>query len=496
MEPAEVLQVTGLDKRFGGVHALRGADFALRRGEVHALLGANGAGKSTFIKALSGVFPPDAGEIVVDGRRASITSVKQAQQLGIQTIHQELELALPLSIAENVFMGRLPCRNGAVDWDRLHHDTRSVLARMGTSLDPRTRVADLSVSDRQVVEIARTLARDGSIVIMDEPTAALPPHEVGRLFETIRAIVRTGVSVIYVSHRLDEVLEIADRVTVFREGRRVATVPKAGLSKADIIHHMLGGAVVDIRDERRTRPAADGPLLLSVRGLASGNALQGLDIDVAPGEIVGLFGLLGAGQSVVTEVLFGVREARASQFGFSGHRTLPTGPSQALAWGMGFVPADRKVAGLALKMSVQENLFLASLRSVSRFGVLKRSAMAERARRMAEAFRIKCSSPEQTTGQLSGGNQQKVAIAKWHARPTSFLMLDEPTRGVDVGARVEIYRFLQDFAGQGGACLVSSTDAAELAGLCDRVLVLKNGRLSLELFGESLSEPALMTAAM
>jgi ABC-type sugar transport system ATPase subunit len=487
------LAARGVDKRFGGVHALRGVDFELGRDEVHALVGENGAGKSTLIKILSGLVAPDAGTIRLDGQPARIDSVKAAQALGIQTIHQELELALPLSVAENVFMGRLPARRGRVDFAALHRRTAEALAKIGAPIDPRTRVRDLSVSDRQVVEIARTVVREARIVIMDEPTAALPPREVERLFQVIRALKAAGVAVVYVSHKLDEVLAIADRVTVLRDGANVASLARSEASRPALVRHILGRELMEFHVEKQAPRAGAA---IACRSLAAAPELADLSFDSYRGEVLGFYGLLGAGQSAIGDVLVGVRPGSAESIRINEISGLPSDPHDAVRRGIGYVPADRKVAGLALLLSVKENLLLTDLAAIARYGLIDERRARTRAESLVQRFHIRCGSIEQKARQLSGGNQQKVALAKWIGRKVEILVLDEPTRGVDVGAKVEIYRVLRELAEAGSACLIASSDAGEIAAVCDRAIVMKAGRPAAELSGNALTADALTNAAI
>jgi len=487
------LAASGVDKRFGGVHALKGVDFELERAAVHALVGENGAGKSTLIKIFSGLVAPDAGTIALDGQPARIDSVKAAQALGIQTIHQELELALPLSVAENVFMGRLPVRRGRVDFAALHRQTAEALARIGASIDPRTRVRDLSVSDRQVVEIARTVVREARIVIMDEPTAALPPREVERLFQVIRALKTGGVAVIYVSHKLDEVLAIADRVTVLRDGSRVASLPRSEASRPALVRHILGRELMEFHVDKQAPRAGAA---IACRSLASEPDLADLSFDSYRGEVLGFYGLLGAGQSAIGDVLVGVRGGSAESIRINEVPGLPSDPHDAVRRGVAYVPADRKVAGLALLLSVKENLLLTDLPAITHYGVIDERRARKFAAALVQRFRIRCDSVEQKARELSGGNQQKVALAKWIGRKVDVLVLDEPTRGVDVGAKVEIYRVLRELAEAGSACLIASSDAGEIAAVCDRAIVMKGGRAAAELSGAALTADALTAAAI
>jgi ABC-type sugar transport system ATPase subunit len=487
------LRAYGIEKRYGGVCALRGVDFDLRCGEVHALLGENGAGKSTLIKILSGIVSLDGGRIEIDGALVNIRNAATAHALGIQTVHQELELAAPLSVAENIFMGRLPTKGGMIARGELRRSAAEALERIGATIDPDAIVASLSVSDRQVLEIVRAIVRDARILILDEPTAALPSREVDRLLAVIRRLVEKGVSVIYVSHRLEEVLRVADRVTVLRDGRRVAELEKSQIDRATLIRNILGRELAEFSVPHRS---PDGRTDIECQGLSSGPELKNLNFHVRSGEVLGFFGLLGAGQGAVGDALFGMRPASAEHCVIGNIQGLPDCPRDALRRDMGYVPADRKGAGLAMPLSINENLLLADLKSVTRWGVWNRNAAEARGKELVERYGIRCRSLSQPVQELSGGNQQKVSVAKWAARRVRRLFLDEPTRGVDVGAKIEVYRFIRSFAAEGGCCMVASGDPAEIASVADRAIVLKNGSAVAELTGDALEEAALVEAAL
>ncbi len=491
-----MLRLEGIEKRFGGVHALKGVDFDIAAGEVHAIVGENGAGKSTLIKILSGLNRADGGQIKVDGTPVTIDSAVHAQALGVQTVHQELELAGPLTVAENVFMGRL-LRNrfGLVDFAAMERETRKGLAMLGASIDPHALISELTVGDRQIVELIRAILRKARVLIMDEPTAALPPKEVRRLFDVIKRLTAAGTAIIYVSHRLDEVLEIADRITVLRDGRVAATIKRDEADRKMLVRHILGRELSEFHAVRNDI-GSDEPTLVSCRALSSPAELTSLDFDLRPGEVLGFFGLLGAGQNTIADALFGLRPAAAERCTIGGIDRLPTDPKGALSRGIGYVPADRKGVGLALRLSILENLFLTDMASISKFGLVRTRYARDRAAALVEEYSIRCHSVDQLVEDLSGGNQQKVSVAKWATRDLHTLFLDEPTRGVDVGARVEIYRFMRQFAGKGRGVLVASSDPAEIASVCDRAIVLKDGRVSAELPMAALNENALLAAAL
>jgi ABC-type sugar transport system ATPase subunit len=490
---AELLGTQGVHKRFGGVHAVRGVDFAVRAGEVEALVGENGAGKSTLVKMLSGVLTPDLGIITWQGGRVAFEGPAAAKRLGIQTIHQELELALALTVAENVFLGALPTRAGFVRHGELQRRTRAVLDLLGADLDPYALVRDLAVADRQVVEIARAIVREARVLIMDEPTAALPPREIEQLHARIAALRAAGVGVLYVSHRLDEVLSVADRVSVMRDGELVARLDARRTDRATLVAHILGRELGSLELERS---APEGPVAVECVGLVAEPTLREVSFVVARGEIVGFFGLLGSGQSLIAEALFGIRAARAARVRMGSLGRLPAAPAEAIGHGIGYVPADRKGEGVLPVLSVRENLLLPGLRRVTRWGFVRRRRARALATDLAGRYQVRCAHVDQRASELSGGNQQKVVVGKWASRETIILLLVQPTRGVDVGAKAEIYRLLRAYAARGGTCLIASADPEEVATVCDRAYVLRRGRIAAELRGNELHEAALTAQAL
>jgi ABC-type sugar transport system ATPase subunit len=475
-------------------------DFSVREGEVHALVGENGAGKSTLTKILAGIVQPDQGEIRWRGEPVSFDRPASATRRGVHTVHQELELALPLSVAENVFLGNLPGKGriGLVDRRLLREKTENVLRQLGGGdIDPDRAVHTLPIADRQVVEIARALVHgDLRVLILDEPTAALPPLEAGRVLSRVRGLREAGVGIIYISHRLDEVIGIADRISVLRDSRKIIEMPGSTSDRASLITHILGHELGDLNLEKATPRDGQAPMI-ACRALSAAPDLDDITFDVRRGEIVGLFGLLGSGQNLVAKALFGLHPVDRADCEIAGHAGVPRSPAEAIAWGIGYVPADRKGEGLATTLSIEENLLMAALDRVTRAGMVDRARARQIAAEVSSRYDVRCRSLDQAVKELSGGNQQKVALGKWAAmRDTRLLLLDEPTRGVDVGAKAEIYRLLRQFANNGGSFIVCSSDVEEVRTVADRAYVMRRGRISAELSGSSLSEAALIGAAL
>ncbi len=484
------LQATALHKRYGGVHALRGAQIAVYPGEVHALVGENGSGKSTLLKILSGQIRADSGSVLLGGEPAAFRNPTDALRGGIATVTQETTLAPDLSITENVFLGHRMVRRGPlIDWRSTRRRARDAVRRLGLDVDPSLPVRRLRPDQQQMVEIARALSIDARVLVLDEPTSSLTDDEVASLFALVRKLRDDGVAIIFVSHRLQEIFGLADRVTVLRDGRTVGEAPAAELDRAALIHLMVGRAL-----EEMEPPAAQersGPSALRLRGLTLPRAVAGIDLDVAPGEIVGLAGLVGAGRSELLETVFGLHRPSAGTVEVEGSPRSFRSPRDAIRGGVAFVPADRKVQGLVHEMSVRENLVMAS---TSRLARVRRPAARRELRVVRESFesmRIRAGSPRVPVATLSGGNQQKIVLAKWLATEPRVLMLDEPTRGVDVGAKAEIYQLLFDAAERGVGVLVSSSENPELLTLCDRILVMFRGRIAAELSRDEATEPRI-----
>lgn len=489
-----LLEMRGITKRFPGVLALHNAQLSLRPGEVLCLLGENGAGKSTLMKILSGAQHQDSGDIVISGETVRIQSPHHAQDLGISMIYQEFNLSPFLSVAENLFLGRQPLIPGTplVAWSRLYQQAREVLARIGVNLDVRRTVNTLSVAEQQMVEIAKALTVDARIIVMDEPSATLTDHELHALFELIRTLRRQGMGIIYISHRLEEVFTIGDRVTVMRDGEHVATKAVCDLDREGIIQMMVGR---ELKDEFPKEVFEPGPERLSVQGLSRRGAFENVSFTLRQGEIVGLTGLVGAGRTEVARAIFGADKITAGSLHLDGKLVQIRRPADAISNGIGLLTEDRKGQGLVLGMSVAENTTLANLRAVSSGPFLNRREERVVAGRYVDELHIKTPGIHQAAQNLSGGNQQKVVLAKWLFTESRVLIFDEPTRGIDVGAKVEIYKLMNELVRRGVSILMISSELPEILGMCDRILVMHEGRLRGELSRAEATQEKIMHLA-
>jgi ribose transport system ATP-binding protein len=465
-------------KSFPGVLALDDVELEVQPGEVHVLLGENGAGKSTLMKILSGSLRKDAGEIRVDGQAVEIQGPRHAQQLGIRTIYQELNLVPPLSAAANIFLGKEPGRWGVLDRQAAEREAARLLSELGVSVDPSRPVGELGIAHQQMVEVAKALSEEGRILIMDEPTSALTASEIGELFATIERLRARGTSIIYISHRLEEVARIGDRVTVMRDGRRVATLPARTTPIPELVRLMADREVGEHFPRRRGTP---GEELLRVEHLARGERIRDVSLSLRRGEIVGITGLLGAGRTELARAIIGAEPADSGRVLVKGRAVSVRRPKDALAHGLGLVPEDRKTQGLVLGLSVERNVALPSTRRLSAWGIVHATTEAALAGRWVRDMRIKTPSLGQPARLLSGGNQQKVVLGKWLAADVDVLIVDEPTRGIDVPAKVEIYDLMNRLTAEGKGILMISSELPEVLGMSDRVLVMRGGRIVAEL---------------
>lgn len=497
-----LLEMRDIVKEFPGVRALDGVSFALEKGEFHALVGENGAGKSTLMKVLSGVYPEGSfsGDIFVDARPVHFNSIRDSEAAGVAIIFQELSLVKELTVGENIFLGQEPSRRGIIDWSELYHRATSILHDLNLSMDPRVKVGSLGIGQQQLVEIAKALSKDARILVLDEPTAALTESEVETLFSILRKLKDGGVGLVYISHKLDEVFRMSDRITVLRDGRTVATHPASELDKEKVIRWMVGREVGDIF------PKVDhelGSIALEVRNLSARSLenpnkklVDSVSFSVRKGEVLGIAGLMGAGRTELLMAIFGAWKGRLEgEILVEGRRALIGSPADAIVAGIGFVTEDRKRFGLILDQSILDNLTLAGLKEISGPFIRNRTREMIAARKPIDSLRIKASSPLTSAGTLSGGNQQKVVLGKWLLTEPKILFLDEPTRGIDVGAKQEIYAETNKLAKEGLAIVLVSSELPEILGLSDRIIVLHEGRITAEFARHEATPEMVMTAA-
>jgi monosaccharide-transporting ATPase len=500
---APLLRMEGITKRFGSATALDGVDFTLRRGEVHALVGENGAGKSTLMKILTGAYHRDAGAVWLEGAPVDFETPAEAQALGVCAVHQEIHLLSHRTVAENVFLGREPRRWGLVDWGRMMSEAGAILTGLGLDIDPRATLGALNTARQQMVAIARGVSLGAKVLVLDEPTSSLSGREVAILYDLVRRLKAQGTAIVYISHRFDELYAICDRVTVLRDGKLVATRELAGLERLDLVCLMLGKPREALRagttafGHRHAAPAAaanGGTPLLHAEALARGAKLRGVSVDVRPGEIVGLAGLLGSGRTETARAVFGAAPSEGGAVYFAGARLDPRSPDDAIRAGVGFVSEDRKAEGIIPELSIRENLTLAALPALTRFGVVSRHRQRELVDRFMKRLGIKATSADQRIRELSGGNQQKVLLARWLCTDPKLLILDEPTRGIDIGAKGEIQHLVNELAESGLGVLMISSELEELVEGSTRVVVLRDGRNVAELAGNDISQQAIIRA--
>ena len=488
-----LLRASRISKHFPGVQALENVDLDIREGEVHGLVGENGAGKSTLVKILMGVHQKDEGQIFVDGNPVEISSPLDARLLGLTAVYQDVVIAPELSVGENFFLGKLPVgRLGIVNWPEVFRVSREMLLELGLDIDPRRRVVDLAPGEQTMVTIAKIFWERPRVVIFDEPTARLTAEEVEQLFRLIRRLKNQNLAIIYISHVLEEIFEICDRVTVLRDARVVATVPVEETDEDHLIALMVGRS---LREMYGIAHAALGNPLLQVKDLTREPTFRRISFTLHKGEVLGLYGLVGSGRTALLRALFGAEPGETGEILIEGVTSRVTDPTEAMARGLGLVPEERKLQGLALPLSVKLNINLAAFADVSRLGVVSDRGETRRARQFVDQLNIRTPSLNQSLVNLSGGNQQKVVLAKWLCREANILLLDEPTTGIDVGAKAEIYRLIETLTGQGKGIILNSSYLPEVMGIADRILVMAQGEIVGDIQASEADAEALMRLA-
>ena len=489
-----ILKMTGIDKRFSGVHALKGVDFDLYAGEVHALMGENGAGKSTLMKVLCGIHAYDSGSIEYFGKKVKFASIAESQAAGISIIHQELNMMNHLTVAQNIYIGREPMKGGFIDDRKMEADAAELFKRIGVRIDPSVKLGSLTVGRQQMVEIAKAVSRDSKLLILDEPTAALTQPEVEDLFRIMHDLQRKNIGMIYISHRMDEINRISDRVTVMRDGEYVGTEYTKNLTKDDIVKMMVGRVIYGEQKEKSLVPD-DAPVVLEARNIVSGKTLKNVSFKLRKGEILGFAGLMGAGRTELARAVYGADPFDSGEIFVNGKKTEIKTPEAAVKHGICYLSEDRKQFGLMLGKSVTENTVLASLDDYIRFGWINDAAAKAAAEEKNNQLRTKTPSMDQLLKNLSGGNQQKVIVARWLLKDSDVFIFDEPTRGIDIGAKSEMYDLMAELAAQGKSIIMISSELAEIQRLSDRVIVMCEGRITADLPIEGLTQEEIMKYA-
>jgi ABC-type sugar transport system ATPase subunit len=490
MRENTLLEMQDINKAFPGVRALSDVDFSLKKGEIHALMGENGAGKSTLIKILTGIYSKDSGKIIFENKEINPKSALEAQNLGISTIYQELNLIGSLSIAENIFLGRQPLKKGLIDWKTIAVEAEEILKDMGLEINVNEPLDSQSTAVQQMIAIARALSINVKLVIMDEPTSSLDKNEIKVLFNVIRELKQKDISVIFISHRLDEFFEICDHVTILKDGENVGDFPMKDVTKIFLISKMIGREATGILASQKNyeESTVENEKLCEVKNIYQGIRLHGIDLEVKKGEIAGLAGLLGSGRTEIAKVIFGDAVPKKGQILFEGKTIRFRNPNDAIKKGIGFCSEDRKDEGIFPYMPIRENLTLTMLPDVSKFGIISKKKQNQIVDKYIKALKIKTTGYQQFIRNLSGGNQQKVLLSRWLCKNPKLLILDEPTRGIDVGAKAEILQLILNMAKQGISVLFISSELEELTSVCDRIFVLREGKKILELSGTEISE--------
>ena len=483
----------GIEKSFNTVQVLHGVDFILRKGTVHALMGENGAGKSTLMKTLAGIHKCDKGTITIQGKQVEIQSPKHSQELGVAMIHQELSPVPEMTVAENIFLGREPGKGPFVDYGTMYKNTESLLQSLKVQINPKAKVGSLKVADQQLIEIAKAISLNAEIIIMDEPTSAITDKEVDNLFEIIRDLKSQGKGIIYISHKMDEIFQISDDITVLRDGSYVNTWEAKNIDNGTLIKNMVGRELTEIYPKTEV-PITD--TILEVKNFTQGNKFQDISFTVKKGEIFGIAGLVGAGRTELMHALFGLDKPEQGSVVFDGEELHVNRPKDAIAKGIAYVTEDRKDEGLVLEMSIAQNITLASMKELSAGLFVKENEEKKVIKDQIQKLRIKMNNPKQMVKSLSGGNQQKVVLAKWMMKEPKLLILDEPTRGIDVGAKAEIYKLMCEYVAKGNAIIMISSEMPEVMGMADRIMVLSNGKIGGELNRDEFVQEQIMHMAV
>ncbi|MDM5333468.1 sugar ABC transporter ATP-binding protein [Ureibacillus composti] len=486
-----MIEMSGISKAFSGNVVLDKVEFKLADGEIHALMGENGAGKSTMMKILSGIYTKDSGNIKVDGQLVNFKSPKDAEKLGIHVIHQELNILPDLTVVQNLFLGKEKTygKTGILKNREMEKEAAELLSKLGFNINPKKRAGDLSVGQQQIIEIAKAIASEAKYIVMDEPTAALTDREIETLFKTVRELKEKGISFVYISHRMEEIFAICDRITILRDGQYIG-VRNIPVTTFDEIVEMMVGR--ELGERFPTRQCEIGVTKLEVRNLSVNGLFENISFTVKKGEVLGVAGLMGAGRTEVAQTIFGYRKASNGEVFIDGKKVSIKSPIDAMKYGIGFVTEDRKTQGLVLDFSIQENIALANLEKCSSSGVINKSKQQSMVTKYIEELKIRTSGPEQSAKSLSGGNQQKVVIAKWLGTEPEILILDEPTRGVDIGAKKEIYHIINKLAESGVAILMISSELPEVIGVADRVIVMQEGKLTGEVMKKEMTQEIIM----
>ncbi|HEX8639028.1 MAG TPA: sugar ABC transporter ATP-binding protein [Pyrinomonadaceae bacterium] len=499
MNNEPLLRMQKIRKVFSGVVALDGVDLTLERGEVHSLVGENGAGKSTLIKVMTGAYNRDGGEMFLEGKAVNFRSPEEANDAGVVAVYQEVNLLMFRTVAENIFLGREPRKFGFLDWGRMNREAGDILGKLGLDIDPKAELGSLNIALRQMVAIARGVSLGAKVLVLDEPTSSLTETEVGILYEVIRRLKAQGTAIVYISHRFDELYAVCDKVTVLRDGKFVATRELADLERIDLVCLMLGKQREDLEKKGVTAFGAHhetqgAPPLLKTENLSRGRRLQNVSLEAKKGEILGMAGLLGSGRTDVARALFGADSVEDGKIYLDGAEVKLRSPSDAIKAGIAFLSEDRKAEGIIPELSVRENLTLAALPALTTAGVVSRDKQTEIVDKFMKRLGIKASSAEQKIRELSGGNQQKVLLARWLCRNPKFLLLDEPTRGIDIGAKGEIQSLINELANEGLGVLMISSELEELVEGSSRVVVMRDGNLVAELRGAEISQDGIINA--